>query len=77
MTQESIDFLEANKHHWEIFQRAGTLRMLDHQTKQGFLDVIHREWDGGYVTSLWCGECVVNMLKFCYIQYNKYLEGKK
>lgn len=77
MTQESIDFLEKHKHINTILQQAGTLHAVDHGMKQGFLDVIHREWDGGYLATFWCGECVAHMITFCYVQYNKYLAGKK
>ena len=69
MQQQSIDFLEANKHYYDILISAGYVRHFDIATRQGMLDVIHREFDAGYNVTMWCSECVLNMLKFVYQQY--------
>ena len=73
MKPESIAFLNANRRHYEGFIRAGIVNHFDAATRQGMLDVIRAEFDPGYLTSMWCNQCVIDMLKFAYIQYDKWL----
>lgn len=73
MIQESIDFLNANRHHYELYLKAQYVKHLDLATRQGLLDVIRKEFNPGYMSDLWCNTCVVDMLKFAYVQYDKWL----
>lgn len=73
MTCESIAFLNANRYHYDYLKATDSLKQIDHQTRDGILQVIRREWDAGYITSPWCGECVMNMVRFAYVQYDKWI----
>lgn len=75
MQQSSIDTLEKHKHHYDCYISSGYVKNFDMQTRQDILDVIHREFDPGYTTTMWCSECMFNMLKYAYGQYQKYLDG--
>ena len=72
MNQASIDFLEANRHHYDLLVRAQYVKHLDGATRDGLLTVIRREFDGRYMSNNWCAECVANMLKFAYEQYDQW-----
>lgn len=76
MTPESITFLEANRCVYDTLMKAGTLSGLDHLTKQGFADLIRKEWDPGYMVNLTCGNCISDMVKYAYTQYDKSLSGR-
>jgi hypothetical protein len=73
MTQESREFLNNNRHHYDLLVNAGYMRHLDYATREGILQVIRREFDGGYLVNQACAECVANMMKFAYTQYDKWL----
>lgn len=77
MNSESITFLDENRGHYEVLVRAGYVKHLDIATREGLLNVIRREWDPGYLSNNWCAECVANMLKFAYTQYDKWIESQK
>ena len=77
MTAESIKFLDENRYHYDLLINAGVIKHLDNATKEGLRDTIRREFDGGYLVNLWCGECIAAMITFAYVQYDKYLEGCK
>ncbi len=77
MTTESISFLDANRNHYFVLIKAGIVNQLDYATRQGLLDVIRKEFDPGYLVNMWCGECVCNMLKFAFEQYDKWIEDQK
>jgi hypothetical protein len=73
MKQSNIDFLNANRHHYEMWVKAQIVNHLDQATRQRMLDVIRDEWDGRYLANLWCSPCVVSMLVYAYTQYDKWL----
>jgi hypothetical protein len=77
MTSESICFLDANRHHYDLLIKAGYVKQLDGATIQGLLAVVRKEWSPGYLINSWCGECVMNMIKFAYTQYDKWIENNK
>jgi hypothetical protein len=76
LSPESIKFLDENRGHYEILERAGYVKHLDIATREGLLNVIRKEWDPGYLSNNWCGECVANMLKFAYLQYDKWIQSQ-
>lgn len=71
MTQESINFLEANRFHYDILMKAGYVKEVDHNFKETLLAVIRKEFQPGYNAVLWCGPCVADMIKFAWAQYDK------
>lgn len=77
MNQSSRNFLDTNRGHYDLLIKAQVVKHLDAATRQGLLDVIRMEFDGGYNANLWCPECVTNMLRFVYEQYDKYLDRLK
>jgi hypothetical protein len=77
MKEESISFLNANRHHWIAWETAQIFNQLDMSVRQGLLNVIREEWDAGYLSNLWCSPCVVELLRYAYTQYDKYLSQNK
>lgn len=77
MTPESIDFLEANRHHYELWVRAEYVKHLDGATRDGLLRVVQKEFNPGYFTDLWCATCVVALLEYAYTQYDKWKATQK
>lgn len=73
MNEESIKFLDANRHHYDLLVRAQYLKHLDGATRQGILNVIRTEFNPGYLADLWCATCVATMITFAYVQYDKWL----
>lgn len=72
MKESSINFLDTHRHYYTTFVQAQIIVHLDHPIMQGILDVIREEFDPGYLTSFSCGVCVIDMLKFAYVQYDKW-----
>lgn len=77
MKKESIAFLDANRHHWVSWEKAQIFNQLDYGVRDGLLNVIRDEFDPGYLTNLWCSPCVVEMLRYAYTQYDKWLKQQK
>jgi hypothetical protein len=77
MNQSSRNFLDNNRHHHTLLIRAGYMKHVDHSFKEGLLGVIRIEFQAGYNANLWCGDCVADMIKFAYTQYDKYLTNEK
>jgi hypothetical protein len=73
MKQEHIAFLNANRHHWDAWEKAQIVRQLDAHTRSEMLRIIREEFNPMYNANLWCSPCVVDMLKFAYTQFDKYL----
>jgi len=68
---ENVQFLEANKHHYETLVRAQFVQHLDNATREGMLRVIREEFAPGYQASLWCAPCIMEMIRYLYTQYEK------
>lgn len=76
MKQHNIEFLEANRHHYTTLVNAGYIQHLDQATRQRILDIIHEEFNPGYIAALWCQSCIADMLKYCYIQFDKWIAAR-
>ncbi len=76
MKQDNIEFLEAQRHHYNTLVNAGYVQHLDQATRQRILDIIHEEFNPGYIASLWCQSCIADMLKYCYVQYDKWIAAQ-
>lgn len=74
MNPVNIAILEKHRHHWERFKLSQAISGMGMDVKGEVLDVIKKEWSPGYSTTLWCGDCVADMLKYAYTQYDKYLK---
>lgn len=77
MKEESIAFLNKNRHYYEQWVRAQFLQHLDIATRQGLLDVIRAEFNPAYLSNLWCSPCVAELLVYAYTQYDKYLKKQQ
>lgn len=77
MRKENIEFLEANRHHYNTLVNAGYVQHLDQATRQRMLDIIHEEFNPGYIGTLWCPPCVADMIKYVYVQYEKWIVANK
>lgn len=73
MKKENIDFLNANRHHWIAWEKAQIVNQLDYGVRQRLLDIIHEEWSPVYNANLWCSPCVIDMLKYAYTQFDKWI----
>lgn len=73
ISKEDIEFLNNNRQHWDIWQRAQVFNHLDYGIRLKLLEIIHTYWSPVYNVNLWCSPCVVDMLRFAYTQYDKYL----
>lgn len=73
MKQESIDFLEANRHHYDTIVKAGYVKHLNAYERDGMVRVMREEFVPGYSTDLWCGPCVFDMVKLLYQRYDLWL----
>lgn len=73
MKQENKDFLEQHRPIYDMLVKAGIVTHLDNATREGILRVIREEWDGGYMINTWCQSCVVDMIKYAYVQLEKFL----
>lgn len=76
MQQSSIDFLNANRYHYDLLVRAQYIKHLDIATRQGLLDVIRLEFSPTYMSTLWCPTCVAELLTFAYTQYDKWVASQ-
>lgn len=71
MNQESIDFLDKHRFFFDKLEREGTINNIGFAEKEGFLNVIRKEFSPGYMVNLYCGNCIVDMIRFVYTQYDK------
>lgn len=76
MNESSRNFLNANRHHYDLLIRAQYVKHLDISVREELLAVIRREFAPGYLSNNWCPECVANMIRFAYEQYDKWLAAQ-
>jgi hypothetical protein len=76
MKPENTAYLEVHRGIWTMYEKAQIVVHIDEATKQGLLRVIHEEFDSAYLVNLWCGACVVDMLKYVYTQYEQWLQAQ-
>jgi hypothetical protein len=74
LTNESKNFLDQNRHYYDHFIRTETFLGFDMTIRQGLLDVVKKEFNPTYMADLWCPPCVIDLLKYTYTQYDKYLK---
>lgn len=65
-------FLNQNRAHYDTLVKAQFLTNIDYGVKNGLMEVA-RVFSPGYAANLWCGPCVVELVRFVYIQYDKWL----
>lgn len=75
MKLENQQFLNDNRHHYDLLNQAGIVKHLDMATRQILLNVIHEEFNPGYLGQLWCQSCIADMITFAYVQYDKWIEA--
>jgi hypothetical protein len=68
---ENAEFLDRNRFHYDCLVKAQYVKHLDGATIDGLVRIVREEFDSGYLINTWCGDCVMNMLKFVYEQYDK------
>lgn len=69
-------FLDDNLQHFLVLERAGYLRNLSGMARQMMQNVISDEFERGYTTDLWCGQCCIDMVFKLYRSYHNWLKGK-
>lgn len=70
MTNEDKDFLEAHRGHYNTAVNAGYIQDLGQDIKMRMVDIIKRYFAPAYLTNLWCGPCIMDMVKYLYTQYD-------
>lgn len=73
MTPENKQFLDDNRHHYDTLIKAFYLRGLSGETRQRMQDIMAKEFQPGYHTDLWCGNCVTEMVRSLYTHYDNWL----
>jgi len=77
MKQQDIDFLESNRHHYNMLVNAGQVRYLDGNTRSKMQLIIGEYWIKGYSADLWCPQCCMDMLRLCYRLFDEWLKNNK
>lgn len=75
ISKEDKAWLDANRSHWDLWEKAQIFNQLDSATRDGYLNMIRKYWDAGYITNMWCSPCVVAMMKYLYTQYDKSIQS--
>jgi hypothetical protein len=65
-----IKFLEDNRHHYDLLKSAGYIKNLDLATREK-LAAQAKIIDPKYVASLHCSDCVIDLIRFVYVNYEK------
>lgn len=69
-TEQHKIILEKHKHHWDSLKQVGFMRNLDKPVFDE-LQQVHNEALSVQHFSSWCGECVADMIRTIYTQYDK------
>jgi len=70
MTQSQIDHLEKFQGMYNNFKQVGVITYLSNNDAAIFLEIA-KTFDPQYNESLWCTECVMNLIDYVYTQYSK------
>lgn len=65
-------FINQNRAHYDTLLKAQFLTNIDYGVKNGLMEVA-QVFQPGYKANLWCGACVVELVKFVYTNYDKWL----
>ena len=71
MSDEDIQFVEANRRHYTMWKQVQIINHLDGATRSEMLAIIHRNYAPNYIADLWCQSCVAAMIEYLYTQYDK------
>lgn len=74
MKPENIKFLDENRHHHDTLVKAFYLRSLSGVTRETMQRVMAEEFQPGYLTDLWCGPCVSDMVLALYRNYDNWIK---
>lgn len=72
LSPEQQYFLNHNRPHYNTLLQAQFMTNLDYGVKNGLMEVA-RVFSPGYQANLWCGPCVMELVRFVYVQYDKWL----
>lgn len=70
ISQDDKDFIEANRGHYNTAVNAGYIQDLGQDIKMRMVDIIKRYFAPAYLANLWCGPCIMDMVKYLYTQYD-------
>lgn len=70
MTKEQIEFLYNHKVMYNNFKSSGVIAHLPIEDAKVFLEIA-KTFQPEYNASLWCGDCVMEMVSFVYTQAGK------
>lgn len=70
LTKEDIDFIEASRGHYNTIVQAGYMNNLGQDTKMRMNEIIKKYFAPAYLANLWCGPCIMDMVKYLYTQYD-------
>lgn len=72
MKAENITALEKYRPMWNTYLQVQVIPYFDEAAKHEVLTIIQQEFDPGYSTNLWCGPCLVEMLKKAFWHLDDY-----
>lgn len=72
LTASQQHFLNHNRPHYDTLVKADFITNIDYSIKNGLVEVA-QVFQPGYNTNLWCGPCVVQLVKFVYTRYDQWL----
>lgn len=72
ITPQQITFMEQNRPHYDTLIRAQFLTNIGYDIKEGMLNMA-RTFAPAYQANLWCSPCVCELVKFAYIQFDKWI----
>lgn len=77
ITEDDKKFLDENRIHHETLTKAFYMRSLSGEVRTRMQSIIAHYWQAGYITDLWCGPCVSDMVLKLYRHYDEWLEQQK
>lgn len=72
LTPDRHQFMADNRPHYNTLVKADFLTNIGQPVKQGLLDIA-QIFAPAYQANLWCGPCVCDLVKFAYLQYDKWI----
>lgn len=71
MTEANRVFIEDNRSHYDTYIRAGFIKNLSGEIRNGMLNVIREEYNPGYLCCMHCPADIISMICYLYTQYDQ------
>jgi hypothetical protein len=74
-TEQHKEILSNHRHHYDSLTQVGFMRNIDKPVFDE-LQKVHNEAIGVAHYTHWCGECVADMVRIIYVNYDKQLQAE-